>query len=67
MALVRPEQHPAHVAFRVDADTLRKEAEQAGKSIDKHRDGTEGIYVKDPHGNVIELICYPPGETAYAK
>jgi catechol 2,3-dioxygenase-like lactoylglutathione lyase family enzyme len=66
LALVRPEQHPAHVAFRVDIDTLRMEADKAGKSIDTHRDGTQGIYVNDPHGNVIELICYPPGETAYA-
>ena len=67
LALVRPEQHPAHVAFRVDAATLQKESEKAGKPIDKHRDGTQGIYVNDPNGNVIELICYPPGETAYAK
>ncbi len=67
LALVKPEQHPAHVAFRVDETTLAREAEKAGKSVDSHRDGTKGIYVDDPHGNVIELICYPPGETIYAK
>lgn len=67
LALVKPEQHPAHVAFRVDEATLIRDAAAAGKSIDSHRDGTKGIYIQDPHGNVIELICYPPGETIYNK
>ncbi len=67
LALVKPEQHPAHVAFRVDLATLEQEATKAGKSIDSHRDGTRGIYIDDPKGNVIELICYPVGETAYSK
>src|ERR1051325_1228964 len=67
LALVRPEQHPAHVALRVDLATLEKAAAKAGKPIDKHRDGTRGIYVEDPAGNVIELIYYPEGQTAYGK
>ena len=33
--------------------------------IDRHRDGTQGIYVSDPDGNQVELICYPAGETVY--
>lgn len=65
LALVRPEQHPAHVALRVDLPSLQAAAERAGKPIDKHRDGTQGIYVDDPAGNVIELIYYPPGDTHY--
>jgi catechol 2,3-dioxygenase-like lactoylglutathione lyase family enzyme len=65
LALVTPEQHPAHVALRVDLPTLTAAAEKAGKPIDQHRDGTKGIYVDDPAGNVIELICYPAGETVY--
>jgi len=65
LALVTPEQHPAHVALRVDLATLAAAAEKAGKPIDKHRDGTQGIYLEDPAGNVIELICYPAGETVY--
>ena len=65
LALVSPEQHPPHVALRVDLATLEAAAQKAGKEIDLHRDGTRGIYVNDPAGNVLELICYPSGETAY--
>ena len=67
IALVTPAQHPPHVAVRVDAAALAEAARAAGKPIDRHRDGTEGIYVSDPDGNQVELICYPPGETAYNK
>jgi len=63
LALVSPSQHPPHVALRVST----RELERAGKPIDRHRDGTTGIYVDDPQGNVIELICYPVGETVYAS
>ena len=65
LALVTPSQHPPHIALRVDENTLEAAAMRAGKPIDRHRDGTTGIYVDDPNGNVIELICYPPGETVY--
>jgi len=65
LALVSPEQHPPHVALRVDLATLEATAKRVGKKIDVHRDGTRGIYVDDPAGNVLELICYPAGETVY--
>ena len=29
--------------------------------------GTTSIYVHDPFGNAVELICYPVGETPYEK
>ena len=67
LALVTPTQHPPHVALRVSAEQLAAAAQRAGKSIDRHRDGTTGIYVSDPEGNQVELICYPQGETAYEK
>jgi catechol 2,3-dioxygenase-like lactoylglutathione lyase family enzyme len=67
LALVTPTQHPPHVALRVDQSTLEHAAARAGKTIDRHRDGTTGIYVDDPQGNVIELICYPPNETIYQR
>ncbi len=67
LALVTPAQHPPHVALRVDEASLQHAAQNAGKKIDRHRDGTAGIYVDDPNGNVIELICYPPGETVYEE
>ena len=65
IALVTPTQHPPHTAMRVDEASLVKAAAEAGKPIDSHRDGTKGIYISDPDGNQVELICYPPGETVY--
>ena len=67
LALVSPQQHPPHVALRVDLPALETAAANAGKKIDLHRDGTRGIYLDDPAGNVVELIYYPPGETVYSK
>jgi catechol 2,3-dioxygenase-like lactoylglutathione lyase family enzyme len=66
LALVTPGQHPPHVALSVSLDALQKAAVEAGKKIDVHRDGTQGIYVDDPSGNAVELIYYPPGATHYA-
>jgi catechol 2,3-dioxygenase-like lactoylglutathione lyase family enzyme len=67
LALVTPTQHPPHVAFSVTEEQLDEASRSTGIPIDKHRDGSKGIYVKDPHGNAIELICYPPGQTVYAR
>ncbi len=67
LALVTPSQHPPHTAVRVDGAALERAAEGAGKAVDRHRDGTKGIYVSDPDGNQVELICYPVGETVYDK
>src|ERR1700744_3660997 len=61
LALGRAEQHPPHVALRGDMGRVEKAAAKAGKKIDAHRDGTAGIYVDDPNGNVVELIHYPAG------
>jgi catechol 2,3-dioxygenase-like lactoylglutathione lyase family enzyme len=65
LALVTPTQHPPHVAVRVTEPQLAAAATAAGIQIDKHRDGTQGIYLHDPFGNTVELICYPPGQTVY--
>lgn len=67
LALVSPSQHPPHLALRVDEATLEEAARKGGKEVDSHRDGTKGIYVQDDAGNVVELICYPAGETVYEK
>ena len=67
LALVTPTQHPPHLALRVDEGALEAAARKAGKAIDAHRDGTKGIYVSDPAGNSVELICYPAGQTVYEK
>lgn len=65
VALVTPSQHPPHLALRVDEAELAKVAAAAALPVDSHRDGTKGIYVRDPDGNVVELICYPEGGTVY--
>jgi catechol 2,3-dioxygenase-like lactoylglutathione lyase family enzyme len=67
LALVTPSQHPPHVAIRVSDEALAQAAKAANVPIDRHRDGTTGIYLHDPFGNAIELICYPPGETVYER
>lgn len=67
LALVTPSQHPPHVAVRVGADVLARKADEAGLPVDRHRDGTTGIYLTDPDGNAVELICYPLGETSYER
>jgi catechol 2,3-dioxygenase-like lactoylglutathione lyase family enzyme len=67
LALVTPTQHPPHVAIRVDEQQLAAAAQEAGIKIDTHRDGTTGIYLHDPFGNAVELICYPPGGTVYEQ
>jgi catechol 2,3-dioxygenase-like lactoylglutathione lyase family enzyme len=67
VALITPTQHPPHFAVSMTAEALDDAAKLAGKPIDSHRDGSKGIYLYDPSGNAVELICYPPGETVYAK
>lgn len=59
LALVSPTQHPPHVALRVDLATLQAAAKKTGKPLETHRDGTQGIYLQDPAGNNVELICFP--------
>jgi catechol 2,3-dioxygenase-like lactoylglutathione lyase family enzyme len=67
LALVSPQQHPPHVAVKVNEEELTQAAATAGMKIDSHRDGTRGIYLHDPFGNAVELICYPAGQTVYEK
>lgn len=59
LALVKPEQHPGHIAFSVTPQELEAKARQHNQPIATHRDGTRGIYIHDPAGNSIEFICYP--------
>jgi hypothetical protein len=50
LALVIPEQHPAHIGF------VTSEAEKYG-ALKLHRDGTRSCYVNDPSGNAIEMLA----------
>jgi catechol 2,3-dioxygenase-like lactoylglutathione lyase family enzyme len=50
LALVIPEQHPAHLGF------VSPEAEKFGE-LKTHRDGTRSCYVSDPAGNAVEILA----------
>src|SRR5450432_1101824 len=50
LALVIPEQHPAHIGLVSD------EAERFGE-LKTHRDGTRSCYVSDPGGNAVEVLA----------
>ena len=54
VALTLINQHPPHIAFKIDNESLFPE----GLDIKMHRDGTKYVYQKDIDGNVIELIYY---------
>lgn len=59
IALVVPEQHPPHVAWRVDADELDAASRRHGVRIAPHRDGSRSIYLHGPDGVAVELVSYP--------
>jgi catechol-2,3-dioxygenase len=49
VALVMPDQHPAHLGF------VTPRAAEFG-ALKRHRDGTESTYISDPSGNAVELL-----------
>jgi catechol 2,3-dioxygenase-like lactoylglutathione lyase family enzyme len=50
LALVIPQQHPAHLGF------VTPDADKFG-ALKTHRDGTRSCYVSDPSGNSIEMLA----------
>ncbi len=50
IAFVTNNQHPPHIAFRVDSLC------DLDPSYKTHRDGSKYIYKTDPDGNTVELI-----------
>jgi hypothetical protein len=61
IAFVLPDQHPDHVAFRVDDRQLERLAAEHGVEIATHRDATRSIYLAGPGSLQTEIIAYPPG------
>jgi hypothetical protein len=59
IAFVLPEQHPSHLAFRVDADELERLAARHGAEIATHRDATRSFYLVGPGSLQTEIIAYP--------
>ena len=60
LALVMADQHPAHLAWRVDEAELERLAAAGGHAIRPHRDGSRSFYLRGPGGQAIEMIAYPP-------
>ena len=50
LAFVIPEEHPAHIGFRVAEDKI------PGK-VSERRDGERTTYSKDAEGNIIEWLA----------
>jgi catechol-2,3-dioxygenase len=62
IAFVIAEQHPPHLAMRIDERvSFEAAAMQHGKKISVHRDLSESFYFSDPSGNMIEVMFYPEG------
>ena len=59
IAFVLAEQHPNHVAWRVDDAALVEIAARHGAAIADHRDGTRSVYLTGPGDHHIEVISYP--------
>jgi hypothetical protein len=61
MAFVLADQHPPHLAFRVDDEELERLAAEHGARIATHRDATRSIYLRGPGSLATEIISYPAG------
>ena len=61
IALLPPDsKHPPHIGLKVETlAELEKAAENEGRPIKPHRDGTSSFYTKGIDGNIVELIYYP--------
>ena len=61
LAFVLAEQHPSHLAYRVDGEELERLAAEHGVTIATHRDATRSIYLEGPGALATEIIAYPEG------
>ena len=62
LAFVVKDQHPQHLAWRVDNAELERLAALHGKEIKPHRDRTRSFYLEAPGGHWIEIICTTDSE-----
>lgn len=49
LALVTPGQHPPHIGL------ARPDARNFG-ALQRHRDGSASVYIRDPSGNALEIL-----------
>ena len=59
LAFVMADQHPNHLAWRVDDAELERMAAEQGAEIATHRDRTRSFYIAGPGGMATEVIAYP--------
>lgn len=59
LAFVLPDEHPSHIAYRVDDDELERLAARHGATIAVHRDATRSFYLQGPGALQTEVISYP--------
>jgi catechol-2,3-dioxygenase len=70
LAFVKSDQHPNHLAWRVDSAELERLAAELDKEIKPHRDHSRSFYLEAPNGQAIEIISMRgspwevPGEEA---
>src|SRR5579862_9537374 len=57
LAFVKRDQHPQHLAWRVNAADLERLALRYVKEIKAHRDQTRSFYLEAPGGAWVEIIC----------
>ena len=62
IAFVVRDQHPGHLAWRVDSAELERLAREHGAEIKPHRDRTRSFYLKAPGGHSIEVIAIEGSE-----
>ena len=53
IALTLKSQHPPHFAFSVDSVN-----DIPSNTMGVHRDSSIYSYIRDPDGNVVEVLCY---------
>ena len=60
IAFVTPSQHPAHVCFEIKEEFIHKNLTK--ETFKGHRDGSSSCYVRDPDGNFLEFLYWPPNK-----
>jgi len=59
VAFVLEEMHPPHLCFEINKEEKPELEVKYNKTFEKHRDGSEYLYVKDVSGNYIEFLYWP--------
>ncbi len=64
LAFVKQDQHPNHIAWRVNDAELEELASKFQQPIATHRDKTRSFYLEAPGGQWIEIISFDASDWA---